>query len=207
MTNRTNIERESNTNRTDFVHLERTRGINSNVQLAEFLGVSEGTIRKWHAHCCNAVPAEWLKVAGKHTALSAALLQDYSDRVYHGDLATDAWIVEVRGQFPTAPPVESTTTVVDTTTALVTNDRTSDLYDAYLAKLDGEVQAGLAQLDQLDAALDADEMALFQQEMEAARQKGAKKAVMLHAIERQAQNETAQSLLQREIQRKTGGQG
>ena len=70
-----------------------------------------------------------------------------------------------------------------------------------------EVLLATQQVDDFDDQLADDEVALLQAEIAAAKQKGAKKAVLLHAAEKQGQNETRQALLQRDIERRRGGTG
>lgn len=185
-----------------FSNLNRTEGRYSNVAIASDLNVSEAAIRKWLSHCSQVCPAAWLKVGGKHTDLSAALLADYQQRVSQGELAPEAWIVEMRSQFP-EPQKESPTTQALT---LHSNTQTAEALDLYLQELGADVLAATHQVDQFDDQLAADEVALLQAEIEAAKQKGARKAVLLHAAQKQAENEARQALLQRDIERRRGGQ-
>lgn len=186
-----------------FSNLNRTEGRYSNVAIASDLNVSEAAIRKWFEHCRQVCPVAWLKVGGKHTDLSAALLADYQQRVSQGELAPEAWVVEMRSQFPQSTQEPSTSQAL----TLHSNAQTAEALDLYLQELGADVLAATRQVDTFDDQLAADEVALIQAEIEAAKQKGAKKAVLLHAAQKQAENETRQALLQRDIQRRRGGAG
>ncbi|MEM1280900.1 MAG: hypothetical protein AAGG53_12985, partial [Cyanobacteria bacterium P01_H01_bin.152] len=71
---------------------DKTIGRYTAVQIAEDLGVGESTIRNWFVKVSQVCPQSWLKVGGKHTDLSTALLSDYSKRVSAGSMAVEAWI-------------------------------------------------------------------------------------------------------------------
>lgn len=205
---RTDIEAPSHDSRTEVAslsNLDRTVGRYANTHLAADLGVSEAAIRNWHLKCCEVCPVEWLKVRGKHTDLSAALLADYHARVSQGNLAIEAWVVEMRSQFESVQTTTVDVLPADTTLALKSNDATATVFDQYLEELGSEIVEATQKVDQLVADLEADELAMLQSEMEAARQKGAKKATLLYAAEKQGQNDTLQALRQREIERRRQG--
>lgn len=195
---------QSHDSRTPLAQVARDKGLYSNTDLATELSVSEAAIRKWHSRCTEVAPVQWLKVGGKHTELSRHLIADYWERVSHGDMSPHAWVVEMQAHFEQRPQVE--VIPADVSTALATNNTTAHMMESYIQQLGADVAIALEQVDAMDDAMAADDMALFQAEVEAARQRGAQKAVIIHAAERQAQNEAAQQLRQRDIQRRTGGQ-
>jgi len=203
---RTKNAAESHETRTEFARfaqLDRTVGRFSNLEMASDLGVSESAVRKWHLKISE-VCSGWLKVNGRHTQLSAALLLDYRDRVSQGDMAPDAWVVEMRSQFS---EVRTSVEVLpsETAIALRSNDQTASALDRHIASLGAEIAQATAQVDALMDDLAADELALLHAEIEAAQKKGQQKATLLYAAEKQAQNETTQVLRQREIERRQQG--
>lgn len=183
---------------------DRTTGRYTNIQIAEDLGASESSVRYWFAKVREVCPMEWLKVDGKHTDLSAGLLADYAARVARGPMAAAPWVLEMQEQFETPPKTD--VLPADTALALRSNEVTATALTEYLGELGSEVLEATQKVDAYMDDLEASDMELLQTELEAVRKRGAKRAVLKYAAEKQAENETAQALRQREIERRRGAQ-
>ena len=204
---RTQLEPDSNDTRTVIEHLSnanRTTGRYTGGQVAANCGCSEGAIRKWLVKLTQAVPYDWCKVSGRYTELAHVLMSDYAIRVSQGELPSEAWILEIRNWFE-AQPRQVEVLPADSAIALATNDQTATALDGYLSQLGSEIVEATHRVDALCDDLEADDLAMFQAEVEAARHRGQKKAVILYGAEKQAQNEAVQALRQREIERKQQG--
>lgn len=182
--------------------LDRENGVYTMVQVASSLGVNESTVRGWFAKVSQVCPSNWLKVSGRHTQLSAALLADYGDRVSSQGMASEAWIVEVKAQLLTLEQGTANAVAANCELATQPNQITGGAMASYLDFLDTETQGAMANVESMMDALDAAELEDFKAEIQARQKRGAQKAAILYAAEKQAQNQAQQALRQKEIERR-----
>ncbi len=144
----------------------------------------------------------------KFTAFGAGVIADYKSRVIDGGLAYDAWLLEIKNQYPAAiaTPVEILDAEIgdiglDEARGLVLYQQEAQKIsrlqsDQIAEETRGELADLLSLFDEVDAANDVD----FQLELKAAYTTGAKQAVLLEKARLSGKAEMTQQIKQRKQQ-------
>ena len=176
-------------------------------ELATQFNVRSVTVRtRWFEWLKKVAAIDRLKSGSRYTELSKVLFADYSDRASDSKMKGEDWVAEVKPQYEAiaanqAQPVNVEVLPVEGGSLAVAEStlaKGDELLDVLRSQRDALLQEVGINLEDASAS----EEGVWEQELEAAREVGRIKTILLHKAEKEGREEMAAQMNQQSISKK-----